>query len=159
MASISALYMPASRRRPWSPWLIASVAANLILLGLILSWELFAGPPAHRPMREVQRSVIPSLSAPDADIVTAAIQKLDRTQVIDDAKAQAEFARVQAAMAANPFDAGALDTAFEAAEAARMAHFRQVRMIVVDELTAVSPEARALLAAAMNRENQRPRPQ
>jgi hypothetical protein len=158
MSSIDAFYIPAARRR-WSVWLILSIAVNLVLLGLILSWAFrFDGPPPHRPMRDLQRDLIPSLSAADAEIVTTTVQRLDEIQKRDDAVSVPRFARLQAALSANPYDRAATDTAFDQLEATRADHFREFRGIIADELSTLSPDGRAKLAAALSRDNPRPRP-
>ena len=139
-------------RRRWE-WLIASIAVNLVLIGLILSFLM--GNHRHQPLVTWQREMLSSLSPSDAAIVQAATQRISERQSDSDAHAHAEFVRTRSILAVEPLDRDALKQTLDDITQIRNDQQTAVSGIFFEELTALSPEGRAKVLAAMERESHR----
>jgi hypothetical protein len=143
--------LPQGRRR-WE-WLIASIAVNLVLIGLILSFLM--GNHRRQPLVTWQQALLSSLSPSDAAIVQAATQRIADRQNDADAHAHMEFGRTRAILAVEPLDRDALKQTLNVVTDIRNSQQTETSGIFFEELTALSPEGRAKVLAAMERESHR----
>jgi hypothetical protein len=126
--------------------LLASLALNLLVAGLVLGDALAGGGPGGPP-RRVEMSLGPLARALDED---------DRRAILEDLRGRPEFARrgprgadlapILAALRAEPFDPDRARAAF--AEQARVVAAAQgaAQEALLARLAAMSPEARAAVA-------------
>jgi hypothetical protein len=148
--SISRPRLPYRSRLGWLP---ASLALNLILIGLVLAWVWNMPPPPRRPLVTWQRELIPSLSPGDAALTTEAAGRIAEAQSAGDQAVHAQYNKVRALLAVEPLDRAALEAAFT--EMARIRHNQQVEVgdAFFDELAAVSPQGRQKILASMEKES------
>jgi Spy/CpxP family protein refolding chaperone len=151
MASFSTPPALETERRPG--WLIASVALNLILVGLILAW-LFM-PHEYQKLVTWQRGVVPSLSTTDAALVTDAANRIAAKQADADTKVHEDYARVRTILSTEPLDRAALEQELNQVVNTRNGQETDVLHIFLEELTSVSPEGRAKLVAGMEKASRR----
>ena len=146
---------PMSRSR-WG-WLPFSVALNLVLIGAILGWAARPHEPAPRQALVTwQRELLPSLPAADVPIVSGATDHIAATQAQGDATVHQAYMRIRAILAVSPLDKSAMQTAFEAIRSTRDAQQTAINSIFFDELSALTPEGRAIVLKAMEAESRRP---
>jgi hypothetical protein len=139
-------------RRRWE-WLIASIALNLILIGLVLSFLL--GARHHQPLVTWQMDLLPSLDAADAAIVSSATQRITDQQNGGDARIHLDYTKVRALLRVETPDRHALQEMFDDIAVTRNAEQTTINGIFLDELMALSPDGRAKTLAAMERESRR----
>ncbi len=142
-------------RRRWE-WLVASIAINLVLIGLILSYLL--GGHRHQPFVTWQSELLPTLGADDARIVQSAIDRIAAEQMSGDSRIHEDFTRTRAILAVEPLDRDALAKAMNDIAAARNAQQTEIGDIFRDELQSLSADGRAKILAAMERESRRYHP-
>jgi len=138
--------------RRWG-WLIASVALNLVLLGLMLAWVW--GMHTKQPYMSWQRSLLPSMSAADAAIVQEAATRIEEIKAQGDALVRAQSVRLRNEIVAEPFDRAAMEGAINALDAARNDEQTAVGRVFLDEMTALSPAGRISVKAAAERQSHR----
>jgi Spy/CpxP family protein refolding chaperone len=152
---MAALTPVEQRRRGWL--LPVSLAVNLLLGGFVLAWVV-AMPPSHPSMVMWQRKILPDLSPADAAIVTDATTRIADAQEQGAKSMHANFSRVSALLAAEPLDQDALERTL-----AEMSTIRTGQQVAMDnaffkELVALSPDGRAKILSALQREGRRWRP-
>ena len=135
------------------PWLAISVAINLIFVGLTLSWAL--GMRAHQPLFGWQRDLIGELSPADAAIVNSAADRLEQVQDRTDKLLADQYESLKAALRAQPFDAAACQKVLDQMAFIRDDQQINFQKIFAEEAAALSPEGRAKLIDAMEREAHR----
>ncbi len=140
-----------------SYWVFASVAVNLLLVGLILAWTL-AQPARRQPLVTWQRELAPSLNPSDAAIVAGAADRIAAAQTEADKSVHVEYAHLRALLAAEPVDPAALNQSLHQIESIRNDEQSAMHTMFLNELTAISPEGRAKMLGAMERESQHWRP-
>jgi hypothetical protein len=153
MSSFSIAAGRPARRRPRSYWLFASVAVNLILIGLIFSWAL--GMRAHQPMFGWQRDLVGSLSPADAAIVGNATDRLEEVQARTDRLLVDQYEALKTVLRARPFSPGDCQKVLDQMAFIRDDQQISFQRIFAEEAAALSPEGRAALVDAMEREAHR----
>jgi len=143
------------RHRGW--FLLASLAANLVLAGLILAWVV-AMPAQHQSMVVWQRDILPSLSPSDAAIVTDATTRMADAQDQGANSIHANYSKVSALLAVEPLDQAALERTLDEMSAIRGNQQGEVYNAFFKELVALSPDGRAKILAALQREVRQWRP-
>ncbi len=145
-------------RRRWE-WLVGSIALNLILIGLILSFMLggkgLLGDHAHQPFVTWQMELLPTLQPPDAAIVTAATRRISDQQAEGDARVHTSYMQTRAILAVEPLDRDALRRSLDEMTAIRNGEQTTIGAIFLEELEALSPDGRAKVLAGMERESRR----
>ena len=136
-------------------WLPASLALNLLLIGLVLAWVWNMPPPARQPIVTWQRELIPSLSPGDGALASDAAGRIADAQAAGDRAVHAQYNKVRALLAVEPVDRDALERAFT--DMATIRHTQQVEVgdAFFDELVAVTPQGRQKILAAMEKESLR----
>jgi uncharacterized membrane protein len=147
--------LPGSRRRRWiRVALIASIALNLFLAGLVGVWLVrpavfrpSAGPPSAvgLPADRLGERLARRLPAPDKPIIRDAFKnhEQDIRQRLDEWRSASQVTR--RSLRANPFDPDAFTAAFNRAEDARNGYQRAVHQAVREAAAAMSPEGRIKL--------------
>jgi hypothetical protein len=135
------------------PWLAASVAINLIFIGLTLSWAL--GMRAHQPLFGWQRELISELSPADAAIASNAADRLEQVQDRTDKMLAEQYEALKTALRAQPFNAAACQKVLDQMAFIRDDQQISFQKIFADEAAALSPEGRSKLVDAMEREAHR----
>ena len=154
MSSFSIATSRSRRRGPGrSYWLIASIAVNLVLIGLMLSWAM--GMRAHQPLFGWQRDLIGTLSQSDSAIVSNAADRLEAVQTRTDGLLMAQYEALKTALRARPFNPADCQKILD-----QMAFIRDDQQILfqqifAEEAAALSPEGRSGLVDAMDREARR----
>jgi len=141
------------RPRPRSFWLIASIAVNLILVGLIASWVI--GMRVHQPLIGWQRDLVGSVSAEDATVIGKAADQMEQVQIHTDQLLGAQYTKLKDALRAQPFST--LDCQKVLDEMAFIRDDQQIsfQRIFAEEAAALSPDGRSKLVEAMDREGRR----
>ena len=152
MSSFRIAFKPARRPRR-SYWLVVSVAVNLVLLGLILSWAM--GMHARQPPFGWQRELAGSLSASDAAIVSQAADRLEDVQTRTDGLLLVQYEALKTALRAQPFSAAGCQKILDQMAFIRDDQQISFQRIFAEEAAALSPEGRARLVDAMERESRR----
>jgi hypothetical protein len=136
-------------------WLPASLAVNLLLIGLVLAWVWNMPTPPRQALVTWQRELIPSFSPDDAALASEATGRIADAQATGDKAVHAEYGKIRALLAVEPVDQAALQAAFT--EIATIRHNQQIAVgnAFRDELAAVSPEGRRKILSAMEKESQR----
>jgi hypothetical protein len=139
-----------------SIWLVASLAANLLLIGIVLAWISGIGtPPPRRSPIDWQRAVIGSLSPEDARIVSATLERFDARQSANDDQMRANYPKLHSVIVTAPLDVQALQQAMDDGEKMRAERHAATERDFLDELTQLSPDGRTKLLAAFDQELQR----
>jgi hypothetical protein len=136
-------------------WLPASLAINLLLIGLVLAWVWNMPTPPRQALVTWQRELIPSLSAADAALATEATGRIADAQATGDSAVHAQYGKIRTLLAVEPIDRAALQAAFD--EIAAIRHNQQIAVggAFQDELATVSPDGRQKILSAMEKESQR----
>lgn len=142
---------PRTKRRSY--WLIASVAVNLILIGLIAAWVM--GMNAYQPLVGWQRDMIPSLSPKDAEIVRDATERMLVVQNKAELALPQQYATLKQVLKTSPFDREQCGKVLSDMGVIREEQQNAIGQIFLEEVSALSPEARVEMVAAMNREARR----
>lgn len=148
---------PMGRTR-WG-WPPLSVALNLVLIGLILGYASRSHESAPRQALVTwQRELLPSLPAADMPIVSAATDHIAAAQTEGDTKVHQAYIQLRAILAVSPLDKPGMENAFETIRATRDTQQRTVDEIFFNELSAITPEGRAIVLKAMEAESHRLHP-
>jgi hypothetical protein len=137
-----------------SYWLPVSIAINLLLIGVVVAW-IMAEPVRRAPLVTWQREILPSLTPADAAIVTAAADRIAAMQGEADQSVHSEYAQVRALLATEPPDRRLLEEHLKAIGVIRNNAQTVALKTFLDELVAVSPDGRATMLHAMERESRR----
>lgn len=138
------------------PWLFASVAINLVFVGLTLSWAL--GMRSHQPLPAWQSEFMRALSPEDAAVTARAIDRLKDVQTRADKQLGEQYLALKAALLARPYSAADTQKALDQMSFIRDDQQIAFQKIVAEEAAALSPEGRAKLVDMMEREARRWRP-
>jgi hypothetical protein len=141
------------RRPPRSFWLIASIAVNLVLIGLIFSWVI--GMRAHQPLFGWQRDLIGSVSQADAVIVGNAADRFEEVQIHTDQLLVEQYMKLKDVLRAQPFSAADCQKVLDEMAFIRDDQQISFQRIFAEEAAALSPEGRLKLVDAMEREGRR----
>jgi hypothetical protein len=133
-------------------WLPASLALNLLLIGIMAAWVWNMPAPARQPLVTWQREMIPALAPDDAAMATDAAARIADAQSAGDIAVHAQYNKIRALLATEPVDHAALQAAFEQIAAIRNNQQLTVGNAFRDELASVSPNGRKTILAAMERE-------
>ena len=136
-------------------WLPASLALNLLLIGLVLAWVWNMPPPARQPIVTWQRELIPSLSPADGALAREAAGRIADAQATGDRAVHAQYGKVRALLAIEPVDEAALAAAFTEIATIRHNQWLESGDAFHDELVAISPQGRQKILAAMEKESLR----
>lgn len=136
-----------------SYWLIGSVAVNLVFIGLIFAWVL--GMRAHQPLFGWQRDIVGSLSEADAAVVSNAADRLQAVQDHTDQLLVAQYGDLKTVLRAQPFNAADCQKVLDEMAFIRDDQQISFQRIFAEEASALSPEGRAKLVDAMDREARR----
>lgn len=150
--SISRPQVPYRSRLGWLP---ASLAINLLMIGLVLAWVLNMPSPPRQALVTWQRELIPSLSPEDAALATAATGRIADAQSSGDTAVHEQYDKIRALLAVEPVDVDALKIVFDNIAAIRHDQQMAVGTAFRDELTVLSPDGRQKILAAMRRESDR----
>ncbi len=139
-------------------WLPASLALNLILIGIMAAWVWNMPPRARQPLVTWQHEMIPSLAPDDAAMAANSTARIADAQSAGDIAVHAQYNRIRTLLAAEPLDHAALQAAFDQIATIRNNQQLTIGNAFRDELATVSPEGRKTILAAMEREAVRWRP-
>ncbi len=132
---------------------MTSVALNLVLIGLILSFLL--GNHQHQPLVTWQVELLSTLNPDDAAIVQSATRRISDQQAAGDSRIHLDYTRTRAILAVEPLDQDALRQALGDIATTRNDEQTAIGGIFLDELVALSPDGRAKVLAGMERESRR----
>ncbi len=132
---------------------MTSVALNLVLIGVILSF-LF-GNHQHQPLVTWQVELLSTLNPADAEIVKSATQRISEQQAGGDSRIHIDYTHTRAILAVEPLDRDALQRALGDIATTRNSEQIAIGGIFLDELVALSPDGRAKVLAGMERESRR----
>jgi hypothetical protein len=151
---MSSFSIPGTRVRYSSRlgWLPASLALNLILIGIMAAWVWNMPPRARQPLVTWQREMIPSLAPDDAAMATDAAARIADAQSAGDIAVHAQYNKIRSLLAAEPLDHSALQAAFDQIATIRNNQQLTIGNAFRDELSSVSADGRSKILAAMERE-------
>ena len=136
-----------------SYWLVVSVAANLILVGLMLSWAM--GMHARQPLFGWQRDLAGSLSPADAAIVIQAADRLEAVQTRTDGLLMVQYEALKTTLRAQSFSPADCQKILDQMAFIRDDQQISFQRIFAEEAAALSPEGRIRLVDGMERESRR----
>jgi uncharacterized membrane protein len=127
--------------------LAASLAVNLVLGGLFVAWKVESG---HRKegfrIESALERIAAKLPKADGEALKTALQA-DRNALLEQRAAVREaHEAIRAALQAEPFDAAALEQAFERSHAARQAMAAAVEHVIIAAAPTMSHEGRSELS-------------
>ena len=136
-------------------WLPISLAVNLLLVGLLLSWVWHMPSAPRQAIVSWQRELIPTLPPGDAALVEDTAGHIADVQAAADRAVHLQYNTVRTLLAAPSVDRASLQAAFD--EIATIRHHQQVAVgdAFLNELVAVSPQGRKQILAAMEKESLR----
>lgn len=130
-----------------STWLALSVAANLVLVGMIVAWLLTMTRPQDRHIvMERQQKVIESVGPDDAVILRKVGDQYQAIVAQYGSRFAAQQEKLFAAAHAAPFDRGAFYNSLRGFSALRTEQELAIHQIFADEMAALSPQGREQLA-------------
>ncbi len=141
-----------SLSRAWAAVLVASLAMNLFVLGFVAANGVRA---AQTPVALVTQAEQAPVTAPAVQPAAAPVQRI--VQINSKALRPAQLAvrkaneAVTAALLAEPYDALRLERALEELRVATINSQQAVHAAMLDAVTGMSPEQRALFAEASKR--------
>jgi hypothetical protein len=139
-------------------WLPASIALNLLLIGLLGAWVWNMPSPPRQPLVTWQREIMPTLSLDDAAIATRASEKISDSQKVCDDAVRAEYVKIRTLLAIEPVDTATIQADFDQIISFRNTQQTTALHAFADELSTVSADGRQKLRAAMIKESQRSHP-
>jgi hypothetical protein len=154
MSSFSLGYGIKPMRRT-SLWIVASIALNLLMGGWILSWSLgLHTPPTSY---EWQLGLRRSMSPADAAIVEETVKNFDRVREEAEPLVNADYDKLFAVLAKEPFDVDAANRALTDLVATRTNVKTQNQRFFLQELSDFSPAGRTAFLAAWQKQQSRVR--
>jgi hypothetical protein len=137
-------------------WLVASLVVNLLLMGLLFAWALDMNHP--RPPSSWQRDVLPSLTTGDAEIVNLALARSNDIHDRGETLSGEQLFLLPNLIRADPFDRAKLEQTLMTIEKIRADQRDAITIGFLNELSALSPDGRAKMAAALEQEAHRLHP-
>lgn len=135
-------------------WLIVSLLANMLLIGVVAGGLLAGGgEQRHHPPRlnegDVVRSIVRAAPSEErAEMRRAFRQAWRESRELRRARSEARQ-RVNAAMTVEPYDAEAMQEAFANLREAEIALQARIQTLLAHRLSALEPDQRRALASAM----------
>ena len=135
-------------RRSWRIVLIASLALNLLLVGMVGVWAvrpLFRSPPSFEMGRVIER-IAGRLDAGDAAILKGAYDKQRDTVARLSTQLREARQKMRRSLRADPFDPKALDEAMKEVRSTRTEFEETLQGVIRDGAVAMSAAGRQALA-------------
>ncbi len=132
--------------RLWRIVLVASLALNLCVAGVVVGALFDRHGPGHDRLRGPAGGIVRALPEADREAVIDRLREMPREGRGD---RRAGFERLLAAIRAEPFDRGRVERLLAEQRARGGARFARVEEAILDRLALMSPEARAGFAARL----------